>query len=162
MELRIPAGLTSLRAATEDDIDLLVRWHADPEVARYWDDETYTHDQMRERVGRPDVDAYIVELASEPVGCIEAWREAERSGGLDMFLIPEARGSRHGPDAARGLATYLRDAQDWIEISVDPYTWNERAIRAWKRAGFIPVGKRPPDEEHTSEWLLMLFRPSRT
>ena len=51
----------SLRPATHDDAPLLVAWHADPEVSRYWDGETYTSDQMRDRLRRPDVDAWIVE-----------------------------------------------------------------------------------------------------
>ena len=36
--------------------------------------------------------------------------------------------------------------------------WNERAVRAWRKAGFEPVEERLPDEEHTSRWLLMRFR----
>ena len=28
------------------DVDLLVDWHADPEISRYWDDETYTREQI--------------------------------------------------------------------------------------------------------------------
>jgi hypothetical protein len=40
-------GLLSYRAATEADVRLLVGWHADPEVSRYWDDETFTDDEMR-------------------------------------------------------------------------------------------------------------------
>ena len=45
-------------------------------------------------------------------------------------------------------------------MTVDPYLWNERAIRAWQRAGFIALEEREPDDEwHTARWLLMEFRP---
>ncbi len=45
------------------------------------------------------------------------------------------------PDAARALAEQLL-ADGWAEITVDPYEWNERAIRAWARAGFVEVARR--------------------
>jgi aminoglycoside 6'-N-acetyltransferase len=139
------------------DVELLVAWHADPEVSRFWDDETFTEAQIRERLRRRDVDAYIVELAGSAIGYVESWRDADGSSGLDMFLIPEARGAGYGPDAARTLATYLRDEGGWQRITVDPYLWNERAIRAWERAGFVRDAERPADEEHSSAWLLMVF-----
>ncbi len=74
-----------------------------------------------------------------------------------MFLVPEARGHGLGPDAARSLAGHLV-AEGWTRVITDPYTWNEPAIRAWKRAGFEPVAERPPDAEHRAAWLLMEFR----
>ena len=155
MGVRLRGRLTEVRPATEDDVELLVAWHADPDVARYWDDETFTPEQMRARLARPDVDPYIIEAEGAPVGYLQAWREGS-GGGLDMFLIPEARGKGLGPDAARALAGALRD-QGWTRITVDPYVWNERAIAAWKRAGFEPVERRPAGGEHTADWLLMEF-----
>jgi aminoglycoside 6'-N-acetyltransferase len=152
--LRLRGSLTEVRRATEDDVELLVAWHADPDVARYWDGETFTPDDMRTRLARPDVDAYVVETDGRPVGYLQAWREGD-AGGLDMFLIPEARGRGLGPDAARALATALRDEEGWTRITVDPYLWNERAIQAWKRAGFEPVERRSADDKHTADWLLM-------
>jgi hypothetical protein len=44
-------------------------------------------------------------------------------------------------------------------VTVDPYLSNERAVRAWRRTGFVPVEERPADDEHTESWLLMEFRP---
>jgi aminoglycoside 6'-N-acetyltransferase len=151
--VRLRGNLTEVRRATEDDVELLVAWHADPDVARYWDGETFTRDDMRTRLARPDVDAYVVETEGRPVGYLQAWREGD-AGGLDMFLIPEARGRGLGPDAVRALAAALREG-GWTRITVDPYLWNERAIRAWKRAGFEPVKRRSADHEHTADWLLM-------
>jgi aminoglycoside 6'-N-acetyltransferase len=134
------------------DAPLLTAWHADPEVSRYWDDETFTVEEMRERLARDDVDAWIVEADGEPVGYLQSWRDGA-TGGLDGFLIPGARGRGLMPDAARTLATVL----DWPEVTVDPYTWNARAIRAWEKAGFVEVSRHPPDEEHSADWILMRF-----
>ena len=157
MGLRVDGQLTSVRPADERDVDLLVGWHADPEVARYWDDETFTREQMLERLARGDVDSFIVEEGSRPIGYLQTWREND-AGGLDMFLIPDARGRGLGPDAARAVALELKRL-GWARVTVDPYTWNEAAVRAWRKAGFVDVEEREPDEEHTARWLLMEFRP---
>ena len=153
---------TVVRNATHDDVALLVRWHADPEVARYWDDETFTEDEMRERLDRADVEAFVVEADGEPIGSLQAWWEEDEPlrGGIDMFLIPGARGRGLGPDAARALATHLLRERGWAHVTVDPYVWNDTAIRAWRRAGFELVDERvrEPDEDHASPWLLFEFR----
>jgi aminoglycoside 6'-N-acetyltransferase len=151
--------LTAIRPASAEDVDRLVAWHADPDVARYWDNETYTREEMEERLARVDVESFVIEEAGVPVGLIEAWTDdGGRSGGVDMFLAPGARGRGLGPDAARALARHLRDERGWDPVTVDPYVWNERAVRAWQRAGFYPVGERDPDDEHPDRWLLMEFR----
>jgi aminoglycoside 6'-N-acetyltransferase len=150
--------LTVVRRATEEDVQRLVSWHADPDVSRYWDDETYTAEEIRERLARIEVDPWIVEADSEPVGYVQSWwdEDAPLRGGLDGFLVPEARGRGLMPDAARALARALLD-DGWSEVTVDPYEWNDRAIRAWRNAGFVEVDRRPPDDEHLSSWVLMRF-----
>lgn len=153
--------LTALRPAAEEDADLLASWHADPEVARYWDNDTFTPAEIRERLARDRVDAWIVEADGEPVGYLQAWWEddAPRRGGLDGFLVPAARGRGLMPDAARALARSLLAAR-WSEVTVDPYAWNERAVRAWGKAGFVEVSRHAPDAEHTAAWILMRYEPS--
>jgi aminoglycoside 6'-N-acetyltransferase len=155
--LEICGEATVLRRAIDADVDLLVAWHDDPEVARYWDEERFTHDEMLRRLRRHDVEAYIVEADSEAIGYLQVWQE-EAAGGIDMFLVPAARGRGFGPDAARAVARHLRDERGWRRVTVDPYLWNEPAIRAWRRAGFRDVDEHEPDEDHTARWLLMEFR----
>ena len=70
-------------------------------------------------------------------------------------LIPAARGRGLGPDAARTLARWLLSAGGRRRITVDPDSSNERAVRAWKKAGFTPLESREPDHEHPVPWLLM-------
>ena len=143
----------SLRHAETGDVDRLVAWHSDPEVSRFWDDETFTHAEMEERLARPDVDAWIVEEHGEPVGFLQTHPE-----GLDMFLVPGARGRRVGPTAARAMANAMLE-RGWARVTVDPYEWNDDAIRAWQRAGFVEISRgHPPDEDHVAEWVLMEFR----
>lgn len=153
--------MSTVRPATDDDIDLLVGWYADPETSRYWDGETFTHEEMHARLRRERVDAWIVEAEGRPVGYLQSWWELgdPRRGGLDGFLVPDARGRGLMPDAARSLATSLL-AEGWREITVDPYAWNERALRGWAKAGFVEVSRHDVDDEHLHPWVLMRFVPA--
>jgi aminoglycoside 6'-N-acetyltransferase len=153
VDVLVRGRLTTLRPAGADDVDRLVAWHLDPEVARYWDDETFTRAEMAERLKRADVEAWIVEEAGEPIGYLQVHPD-----GLDMFLVPAARGRGLGPDAARAMTRHLLDERGRARVTVDPYTWNEGAIRAWERAGFVEVSRHEPDKEHTASWILMEFR----
>ena len=142
-----------LRPADAGDVDRLVAWHADPEVSRYWDGETFTRTEMAERLARRDVEAWIVEEAGEPVGYLQVHSE-----GLDMFLVPSARGRGLGPDAARAMARHLVDERGWTRVTVDPYAWNVGAILAWERAGFVEVSGHEAGGDYTAPWILMEFR----
>jgi aminoglycoside 6'-N-acetyltransferase len=145
--------LTTLRPATAGDVDRLVAWHADPEVSRYWDDETFTVAEMEARLRRSDAEPWIVEAGGEPIGFLQV-----HETGLDMFLVPSARGRGLGLDAARAMVRHLLDDRGWTRVTVDPYTWNEQALRAWRRAGFVPVSHHPPDDDHAAPWVLMEYR----
>jgi aminoglycoside 6'-N-acetyltransferase len=121
-------------------VDRLVAWHADPEVSRYWDDKVFTREEMEQRLARPGVEAWIVEEAGEPVGYLQVWTEGGETG-LDMFLVPPARGRGLGPDAARAMARHLVEERGRSRVTVDPYAWNDGAVRAWERAGFVEVSR---------------------
>ena len=153
MRVLVRGRLTVLRPADAGDVDRLVAWHADPEVARYWDGETFTPAEMQDRLAREDVEAWIVEEAGEPVGYLQLHSE-----GLDMFLVPSARGRGLGPDAARAMARHLVDERGWMRVTVDPYAWNEGAVRAWERAGFVEVSRHEAGGDYTAPWILMEFR----
>ena len=153
MGVPVRGRLTTLRPAGAGDVDRLVAWHADPEVARYWDGETFTRSEMEVRLAREDVEAWIVEESDHPVGYLQVHPE-----GLDMFLVPSARGRGLGPDAARAMARHLVEARGWSRVTVDPYAWNEGAVRAWERAGFVEVSRHQADDEYTAAWILMEFR----
>lgn len=164
--MRVPdapldGAVTTVRSAVADDVDLLVAWHADPDVARYWDGETFTREEMVLRLARPDVDSYVVVHNGDPVGYLQVWFDdgSPEDGGMDMFLIPAARGRGLGPDAARAVARWLLHTGGLRRLTVDPYLSNKRAVKAWKKAGFQPVKECGPDEEHPVPWLLMVFDP---
>jgi aminoglycoside 6'-N-acetyltransferase len=149
---------TTLRPVEENDVQLLLAWHADPDVSRFWDDETFTRESMLERLARPDVTPYLVLTAGAPIGYLQVWGDAGQ-GGLDMFLEPSARGRGLGPDAGSAMARHLLEERGWALVTVDPYLWNTHAVRAWRKAGFVDVSRHEPDEDHRAEWLLLEFSP---
>jgi RimJ/RimL family protein N-acetyltransferase len=73
MDVPVHGRMTQLRVAAADDVERLVAWHADPDVARFWDGETFTPAEMSERLERPDVEAWIVEADGVPVGYLQVW-----------------------------------------------------------------------------------------
>jgi aminoglycoside 6'-N-acetyltransferase len=158
MDVPVHGRMTQLRVATADDVERLVAWHADPDVARFWDGETFTPAEMTERLERPDVEAWIIEAEGVAVGYLQVWDDGRAEGGLDMFLVPGARGRGLGPDAARAMAEHLLGTRGWPRVTVDPYTWNEQALRGWRKAGFVAVSHHDADEEHTAPWVLMELR----
>jgi len=95
---------------------------------------------------RPEVEPFVIEADRAPIGYLQFWPGTERSGGIDLFLVPSARGHGLGPDAIRAAANFLLDQRGWTEVTVDPVVDNVRAIRAFKRAGFTPEGQQLDDE----------------
>jgi aminoglycoside 6'-N-acetyltransferase len=150
---------TTVRPAIAADAPMLAGWHSEPDVSAFWDDEQFSHEEILERLARPEVDAYIVEEAGQAVGYLQAWFESSADGercGLDMFLMPSARDRGLGPDAATTMTAWLTDI-GYDEVTVDPYVSNHRAVSAWTKAGFRIVGRRPPDAEHREAWYLMVI-----
>jgi aminoglycoside 6'-N-acetyltransferase len=138
-----------LRPATDDDLDLLVEWLAEPEVYRWWEGRPLSREEVADMYTgrrRPEVEPFVVEADGVPVGYLQFWQGTENSGGMDMFLVPEARGRGLGPDAARAAASFLLDQRGWTEVTVDPVVDNLRAIRAFERAGFSSESEGLDDE----------------
>ncbi len=103
----------------------------------------------------PGVVVYVIETALGPVGLVQAWQEGQRCG-LDMFVAAGAQGRGLGPVVARVLAEELT-ARGWRGLTVDPAVDNVRAVRAWRRAGFVATGECGVDGGHATE--AMVFTP---
>lgn len=65
---------------------------------------------------------------------------------LDIWMRSESEcGKGYGPDALKVLSGYLAGEQGGTEFAIRPSARNERAVRAYRKAGFEPVG--PSEEE---------------
>ena len=94
---------------------------------------------MLERLARPDVDAWIVEADGEPVGYLQVHADAGSTCSSPVGARPRARARR-----GRAMTEHLLDERGWTRVTVDPYTWNEQALRAWRKAGFVAVSHHRP------------------
>ena len=59
---------------------------------------------------------------------------------IDLFLTTDVQGQGIGPDAIRTVARYLIDVRGHHRLTIDPSAANERAIHAYSKLGFRPVG----------------------
>ncbi|MFI7387275.1 GNAT family N-acetyltransferase [Streptomyces sp. NPDC049813] len=147
--------MTKLRPTREDDLALLARWFADPDVVEHWGGVPLAPAEVAAKyVGRrrPQVGSFLVLAQEVPVGYAQYWHAAGAEGGLDMVLLPGARGRGLGPDAAGVLLRHVCTTLGWTRVTVDPATENVRAVRAWEKAGFRHVSG---DAEST----LLEYRP---
>lgn len=132
-----------LRPAGEDDLDLLAAWFADPGFIDGWSERPLTREEVAAKyVGRrrPAVESFVVMTGKHPVGYAQYWRASPTDGGIDLILVPHARGRGLGPDAADAPATHLLRDLNWSRVTVDPAAGNARAVSAWAKAGFQPAG----------------------
>ncbi|HEV7605398.1 MAG TPA: GNAT family protein [Candidatus Limnocylindrales bacterium] len=142
MELRGHAVV--LRPTTPEDAPALAAILAEPEVARWWGQFDLERVRTDLIVGDPAEENLVIEHDGEIVGYIQAVEENEpdfRSAGIDLFLRTDAQGRGLGPDAIRTLAAYLIDERGHHRLTIDPAADNSRAITAYSKLGFEPVGR---------------------
>jgi aminoglycoside 6'-N-acetyltransferase len=155
----------TLRSTTPDDAPTLAAILGEPEVARWWgqfDLERVGADLID---GDPQEEPFVIEHDGEIVGYIQAVEENEpdfRSAGIDLFLRTSSQGRGLGPDAIRTLAAHLIDERGHHRLTIDPAADNTRAIAAYAKLGFKPVGvmrqyQRMPDGRWVDALLLDLL-----
>jgi RimJ/RimL family protein N-acetyltransferase len=145
------------RPVEDGDVLLLYRWRHEPHVMRWWyedDGSEPTLDVVAKNYGpNPDEpeQRFIIVCDERPIGYIQTYLLAdypeygsiiqEEGMGLDLFIGE--------PDMiSRGIGTlvierFLADVvfadPAIMSCVVDPETTNAAAIRAYEKAGFVPV-----------------------
>ncbi|MBA3235160.1 MAG: GNAT family N-acetyltransferase [Chloroflexi bacterium] len=141
MELR--GRQVILRSTTPADAETLAAILAEPEVARWWG--TFDLDRVVADLieNDPDEHGFAIEHDGRTIGYIQAVEENEpdfRHAGIDLFLRTDVHGRGLGPDAIRAVATWLLDTRGHHRLTIDPAADNVRAIAAYAKLGFKPVG----------------------
>ncbi|MGZ4127611.1 MAG: GNAT family N-acetyltransferase [Actinomycetota bacterium] len=147
----------TFRPVEADDVPLLHRWRHEPHVARWWyeDDGSEPTLEVVARNYGPDPDEperrFIIMLGTRPIGYIQTYLLAdyppyrdivqEDGAGIDLFIgEPDLIDRGVG---ARAIERFLEDivfADPSVAVCVvDPELENRAAIRAYAKAGFIPV-----------------------
>jgi aminoglycoside 6'-N-acetyltransferase len=164
-----PVGIR-LRPMSAGDWPLVRRWLARPDVEAWWGPISATEPGIRlARDGRGL--CRIVEVAEVPVGYAQAvdialWGEQLPTGippgtwDLDVFIADERhRGQGIGSRALSALADEVFATTLAPAVSVFVAVRNERAVRAYERAGFrwIAIAQ----SAGVPEWVMLQDRPVR-
>jgi len=129
------------------------RWFGEPHVAQWWDDPERGVDEIAAAMLEPQTQPFIVLCDGRPIGyqqCYDPHAEVDHpyrdqppgTRGIDQFIgEPDMVGVGHGSAFIRAFAAQLFDAGA-PRIVTDPDPGNARAIRAYEKAGFMPLGRR--------------------
>lgn len=142
MKLPIIQGeRVTLRSLEEADLDSLAAIIQEPGVAEWWG-EADEPERLRDNL-RMDGDAFAIEADGELAGWLGFVEETEpeyRSVGIDISLSERFQGRGLGPDALRTLIRWFAEERGHHRFTIDPSVLNDRAIKAYERVGFKPVG----------------------
>ena len=148
-----PADADALAAQMGDDEDAAPWWGDDPDKIRRWLTEERSV-------------SLAIEKGGTLIGAVLYHEETDpdyRSAGIDISVLAPYSGRGYGPDALRALTRYLFEERGHHRISIDPAVKNLRAIRAYEKVGFRPVGimrqyERGPDGRWRDGLLMELIR----
>jgi len=148
-----------LRPLARGDEAELLRIHATPEVARWWDDP----DEGFPWTDEPGTTRLTIEVGGSVAGMIQFSEEPTpkyRHASIDLFLDPAFQGRGLGTEAVRRVVRHLIDDRGHHRITIDPAAANARAIRTYEKVGFRAVGvmrsyERDADGDGWHDGLLM-------
>lgn len=131
-----------LRPLLPADRGRLIEILSDPTVQQWWDSRGPEH-SAEELLGDREVAPFAIELGGTMIGSIQYHEETDpeyRSAGIDVFLDAAHQDRGYGTEAVRTLARWLLDVRGHHRLTIDPAAANVRAIRAYEKVGFRPVG----------------------
>lgn len=133
------APALTLRPLEPGDAGELLRIHRTPEVQRWWDVPSDGFPLTDD----PESTRLTIVVDGRVAGLVQYWEETEpkyRHAAIDIFLDPTLHGRGLGTEALRRVADLLFDERGHHRVTIDPAAGNERAIKAYTRIGFRPVG----------------------
>ena len=186
---RAREGDLRLRPLREADLPLLARWRTEPHVRAWWemdgDPIPFTVADAREEYdedlnGDPSTTGAIIVVANRPVGYVQWYPWADygeaahemgiefddRAFGLDIFVgEPDAVGTGVGSATVDLVCRMLFDERDASSVALLTALGNERAQRAYERAGFRKVRTAldtdVKDGQRVESWLMVRDRGAR-
>lgn len=141
------------RPVTEKDLPMIARWLAAPHIAEWWDDPQKEIAEIREHIDSVSVEPLIVELDGRPIAYLQSYDPHLEDDhpyadqpfgtlGIDLSIgPPDLVGIGHGSAIVRQFVEALFE-EGAPRVIIDPHPDNGRAIRAYEKAGFRPIGRR--------------------
>ena len=132
----------TLRPATPSDEEVFGAILREPEIAIWWG--AYPPERVRaDLFDDEETVVFAIEVDGDVVGLITYWDEQEpdyRHAGIDIALATDRHGEGLGGEAIVVLARHLFEERGHHRLTIDPAAANTRAIRAYEKVGFRPVG----------------------
>ena len=131
-----------LRPATNADDGTLATILRDPTVEAWWQVPDVDVD-VAELLADRELAIWLIEEAGTVLGLVMAGEETDpmyRHASIDIALVAAGQGRGLGTDAVRTVAHWLIDRRGHHRLIIDPSTENQRAIAAYAKVGFRPVG----------------------
>ncbi len=132
-----------LRPLDVSDVDRIVELGAHEEVARWWRGLTREHVLEKARGEDDGAVVFAIDVDGETAGMIQYFEENDeefRHASVDLFLGTPYHDRGLGTDTVRTMVRHLIDDRGHRRLTIDPAAHNERAIRAYEKAGFKRVG----------------------
>jgi aminoglycoside 6'-N-acetyltransferase len=126
----------TLRPITDEDLDPLLAIVSGPTVREWWG--RADHDDLRN-----EGHAFTIEVDGEVAGWLGFEEETDpdyRHTGIDISLAPAFQDRGIGPEAIRTIIDWLVADRGHHRFTIDPAAHNDRAIAAYRKVGFKPVG----------------------
>ncbi|MEA2436273.1 MAG: aminoglycoside 6-N-acetyltransferase [Thermoleophilaceae bacterium] len=123
----------TLRPMEDDDLERLLEMVA---ASEWWGDADA--DDLR-----CDGMAFTIEVDGELAGWLGVSEEKDpdyRHAGLDITLEPAYQDRGLGPEALIAVRNWLIEERGHHRLIIDPAAHNHRAISAYEKVGFRPVG----------------------
>jgi aminoglycoside 6'-N-acetyltransferase len=133
----------TVRPGRPGDVDALLAIRAEPSVACWWGDSEPRDEVEAELWGTSDVVLLVIEVAGEVAGGIQYDEEPDpmyHHAGIDIYLGARWQDRGLGSEAIRLLARFLFAQRGHHRLVIDPAVANARAIAAYTKVGFRPVG----------------------
>ena len=149
----MPAMVT-FKPLALNDLPLLHEWLRRPHVAQWWLERPslieLEQDYLQHDAGESSTRAYIAIVDGAPIGFIQSyvamgtgdgWWEQEIDPGrrgIDQFLANEKQlGQGLGSAMVAAFVSQLFQDPAVTSVQTDPSPGNDRAIRCYRRSGFV-------------------------
>jgi aminoglycoside 6'-N-acetyltransferase len=140
----------AFRAMSRDDLPMIERWLVAPEVMRWWGEPDEQYELVCGDLDHPDMDQFIVSFDGRPFAYLQCYKlstwnqgfgdQPAEARGIDQFIgEPEMIGCGHGSKFIGQFVDELLQ-KGTPRVVTDPHPTNDRAIRAYEKAGFARVG----------------------
>ena len=141
-------GEVRLRPARRADWDIIRRWLARPDIQDWWGPLSQTEAEVNIALQSEHAICRIIESGTEPIGYAHAIDAAiwgadlpqdlePGTWDLDLFIASEAHRNKGAGQAALSLLkTEVFATTLAVAVCVFPSVKNERAVRAYEKAGF--------------------------